>query len=397
MKKGCSQFIAIVLMAVISFICGVGGSYVYNEYIVSEVPELQHKESDWKEEQSYKEPEIVIMPSEDLTVAEAIAEKVMPSVVGISTVTTHSYGGFFGFGGGYSYDSMAVGTGVIIDKAGYILTNSHVVNDGNMKSITVSLFDGADIEGKVLWTDAVLDLAVVKIEPETRLTAAELGDSDEMRIGSYAAAIGNPLGLNFERSMSQGIISGLDRSIVVSNGVGGSFEMEGLMQTDATINSGNSGGPLLNSEGEVIGINTAKAESGEGMGFAIPINVAKPIVEQIMREGHYERPYLGIRGISLQEQREYNSDTLEEYFGTAVGIYIDSVASGGEAEKAGLRRGDVITAIDGTKVGSMNKLNTVLVRYHVGDQVSLSVMRDKKPITMTVTLSGVGIFDSERN
>ena len=169
------------------------------------------------------------------------------------------------------------------------------------------------------------------------------------------------------------------------------------MQTDATINSGNSGGPLLNSEGEVIGINTAKAESGEGMGFAIPINVAKPIVEQIMREGHYERPYLGIRGISLQEQREYNSDTLEEYFGTAVGIYIDSVASGGGAEKAGLRRGDVITAIDGTQVGSMNKLNTVLVRYRVGDQVSLSVMRDKKLLTLTVTLSGAGIFDFEKN
>ena len=411
MKKGITQLIAILLIAVIAFGCGFAGTYAYN-FAVGKgwIRGAQGRTSAnsvtlTPAQTAGNAGSVTINVSDDPTIAEAIAAKTLPSVVGISTVITQTYSGFggffgFGFGGGgdnYSYDTTAVGTGVIVDKTGYILTNSHVVNDGDTKSITVSLYDGDTVEGTVLWNDATLDLAVVKIEDTGNLVAAELGDSDTINIGSYAAAIGNPLGLEFERSMSQGIISGLGRSIAVSS-ESGTVTMEGLMQTDATINSGNSGGPLLNSKGQVIGINTAKASSGEGMGFAIPINVAKPIVEQIKASGSYERPYIGISGISLQEQNQYSSEQLIEQFGTDKGIYVASATPNGGAAAAGIRQGDVITAVNGTEVGTMNKLNQLLVQFKVGDSVTLTIMRDKAEQDIDVVLGGAQIFeDTNKN
>ena len=413
MKKGISQLIAILLIAVIAFGCGFGGAYAYNFAVdkgwiaAAETGRTAQSEEEHEVSGTVTPADsISINTSGDITIAEAIADKAMPSVVGISTVAEQTYSGFGGFGGfwnfgggGGTYDATMIGTGVIVDKAGYILTNSHVVNDGDAKSVTVSLYDGSDVEGTVLWNDSTLDLAVVKIEDTGDLIAAELGDSDTVKIGAYAAAIGNPLGLEFERSMSQGIISGLNRSIEVSDGSSGkTTTMEGLMQTDATINSGNSGGPLFNSKGQVIGINTAKASSGEGMGFAIPINVAKPIVEQIKASGNYERPYIGISGISLQEQQQYSSDALIEQFGTDKGIYVASVSPNGGAAAAGLQQGDVITEVNGVEVGTMNKLNQELVQYAIGDSVTLTVMRDKTAQSFEVQLLGVAIFDeTEKN
>ena len=405
MKKGISQLIAILLIAAIAFGCGFGGAYAYNYAVdkgwIAAAASGRTAQSEETAQTGSVTPadSISINITDDMTVAEAIAEKAMPSVVGISTVAEQTYSGFGGFGGfwnfgggGGTYDATMIGTGVIVDKAGYILTNSHVVNDGDTKSVTVSLYDGSDVDGTVLWNDPTLDLAVVKIEDTGDLVAAELGDSDTVKIGAYAAAIGNPLGLEFERSMSQGIISGLNRSIEVSDG-SSTTTMEGLMQTDATINSGNSGGPLFNSKGQVIGINTAKASSGEGMGFAIPINVAKPIVEQIKASGNYERPYIGISGISLQEQQQYSSEALKEQFGTDKGIYVASVSPNGGAAAAGLQQGDIIMEVNGVEVGTMNKLNQELVQFSIGDSVTLTVMRDKTEQTFEVQLGGVAIFD----
>ncbi|MBR5641251.1 MAG: trypsin-like peptidase domain-containing protein [Firmicutes bacterium] len=411
MKKGISQLVAILLIAAIAFGCGFGGAYAYNFAVDKGWVKAAAGRTSQSGETTVvidsgdtaAEP-ISINISSDATIAEVIAEKAMPSVVGISTVAEQTYSGWGGFGGsfgdfwgnfgggGSTYDTTMIGTGVIVDKSGYILTNSHVVNDGDVKSVTVSLYDGSDVEGTVLWNDSTLDLAVVKIEDTGSLVAAELGDSDTVKIGAYAAAIGNPLGLEFERSMSQGIISGLNRSIEVSDG-SKTTTMEGLMQTDATINSGNSGGPLFNSKGEVIGINTAKASSGEGMGFAIPINVAKPIVEQIKASGNYERPYIGISGISLQEQQQYSSEALKEQFGTDKGIYVASVSPNGGAAAAGLQQGDIIMEVNGVEVGTMNKLNQELVQFSIGDSVTLTVMRDKTEQTFEVQLGGVAIFD----
>jgi S1-C subfamily serine protease len=379
-SKGRSQLLAIVLVVLLALGAGFGGGIAAMRYRMGGF-DFNLRDGSAIGGAS----EIQINVREDVTIAEAIAQKVLPSVVGISTVTEQEAGSFFGFGDGYKYDAQSIGTGVIVHENGYILTNSHVVNDGDTKSLTVSLFDGSDVEGTVLWSDANLDLAVVKVEASD-LVVAEMGDSDEVSIGAYAAAIGNPLGLDFERSMSQGIISGLNRSIAVGSG-GGSSGMEGLMQTDATINSGNSGGPLLNSRGQVIGINTAKAASGEGMGFAIPINVAKPIVAQIMENGTFKRAYIGITGVGLEEQTYYSAEELLAEFGTNEGIYVASVLPGGGAEAAGLLEGDVILRFQDEEVGTMNRLNTMLVAYRPGDQVELFVLRSGSEQIFRVTLT----------
>ena len=418
MKKAITQLISIILVAVIAAGCGFAGACLA----------LRLKESDTKvgqllrtviAEDKYQESAsanasssnsnvqtpvvpaapITINVDDSITVAEAVAEKVLPSVVGVDTIWEETYNGSnafgfgfgFGFGngggGGYTYENEGVGTGVIVDEAGYVLTNSHVINDGDYKTITVSLYDGQEVNGIVVWYEPTLDLAVVKIQADN-LVAAELGDSDEVKIGSYAAAIGNPLGLDFERSMSQGIISGLNRTITVSDSSSSSTgtTMEGLMQTDATINSGNSGGPLLNSKGQVIAINSAKAGNGEGMGFAIPINEAKPIVEQIKATGSFTRPYIGISGMGL-ESSNYTEEQLVEMFGVSDGIYVSSVAKGGGAEVAGIKADDVIVAVNGTPVNTMNKLNSILVKFAPGDVVTLTVMRESEEMEFSVTLT----------
>ncbi|MBQ9911548.1 MAG: trypsin-like peptidase domain-containing protein [Firmicutes bacterium] len=321
---------------------------------------------------------VTINVSGDYTLAEAIAEKVMPSVVSVTCTYEYSYSYGWSWGGSrdYTQEAQAVGTGFIVDSNGYIVTNSHVVNDGNYKSINISLYDGSTLEGQLLWNDSTLDLAVVKIN-KSGLAPVELGDSDQVKIGSYAAAIGNPLGLTFERSMSQGIISGLDRTITVSSSSSLSgTTMEGLLQTDAAINSGNSGGPLLNSKGQVIGVASAKASSGESMGFAIPINVVKPIIEQIVTNGSYERVYLGITAIGIEQQTSVSKEALEEYYGSSTGIYVASVSKGGGADRAGLQEGDVILTVNGTKVGTMNKMYSLLVNYRSGDVIHITFLRN---------------------
>ena len=376
-RKGAGQLVAIILVIVLAAGCGFGGGIA----AVRLAPDMFGYSGTGGSA-------ITINPDSKVDTAEAIAAKVMPSVVGISTQSVREISDpfmqMFGMGG-QSQITEGVGTGVIVDSNGYILTNSHVVNDGDTKSIKVQLYDGRELDGSVLWNDKTLDLAIVKVDA-TGLTAAELGDSDEMKIGSYTAAIGNPLGLEFQRSMSQGIISGLDRSITVTDG-SSRVTMDGLMQTDASINSGNSGGPLLNSKGEVIGINSAKVQSGEGMGFAIPINVAKPIIQEIKEKGEFTRAYIGIEAFGLGDYSSaYPSVNLEEQLGTDQGIYVQNVTAGGGAEAAGVQDGDIITELNGEKVTSMNGLNTKLIQYRPGEKVTLTILRDKKEMKLDVTL-----------
>jgi len=326
------------------------------------------------------------------TVAEKIYKKVMVSVVSVTTTYevnySSAYDWFFGRGQSYTQEASAVGTGFIVDAQGYIVTNSHVVNDGDYKTVKVSLYNGSDYEAQVLWYDATLDLAVLKISSEEKLTAVTMGDSDTLNYGSYAAVIGNPLGLTFERSITQGIISGLDRTITVTNSsTGQSSVMEGLIQTDAAINSGNSGGPLLNFLGQVVGIASANATSGENMGFAIPVNTIKPIVNQIIENGSYHRVYLGIQGIGIDSQTSLSSESKKEMYGNDTGIYVYSVTEKGGAEKAGLQKGDVILSVNGTKVGTMNRLYTVLVSCKAGDSVSVEFLRNGQTYTVNVTVS----------
>ena len=395
------KIVAVVLVAVMAFGFGLAGGLCadfikdkLSDKPVSEngndlvnVGNATHYEGDNSSIDVDSAGNVTINVSGDYTLAEAIADKVMPSVVSVTCTYETSYSYMWGWDNRqYTQDATAVGTGFIVDPNGYIVTNSHVVHDGDYKTINISLYDGSTMEGELLWAEPTLDLAVVKID-KTGLRAAELGDSDQVRIGSYAAAIGNPLGLTFERSMSQGIISGLDRTITVSSSSSLSgTTMEGLFQTDAAINSGNSGGPLLNSKGQVIGIASAKATDGDGMGFAIPINVVKPIIAQIIENGYFERVYLGITAIGIEQQTSVSPEALEEYYGSSTGIYIASVTKGGGADRAGMQDGDVILTVDGTKVGTMNKMYSILVSYNSGDVVHVTYLRNGQQYEADVVL-----------
>ncbi|MDR2771590.1 MAG: trypsin-like peptidase domain-containing protein [Clostridiales Family XIII bacterium] len=326
--------------------------------------------------------QITINPTEQVSTTEAVAAKVIPSVVGITSMGTRTME-IFPFGA-YDERTGGVGTGIIVDKSGYILTNSHVVLDGEVDTITVLLPDGRDVQGDVLWNERALDLAIVRVEADN-LIAAELGDSDKMKIGSYIAAIGNPMGLNFRSSVSQGVVSGLDRTIIASSGTGQTpVQMEGLIQVDAAINEGNSGGPLVNSLGQVIGINTARNQNGEGMGFAIPINTAKPIVDSVKATGEYRRAYIGVE---VWDVSEFLRDSPQTDLGVDSGAYIARLTPGSPAEAAGIREADIIIEVDGRQISTGSELIKHLLNYKAGDVAKVKIIREKQQMSFDVTLT----------
>ena len=310
----------------------------------------------------YTPQAITINTNDDISTVSAVAKKAMSSVVGITTIETQD---LFWFG---QRDVSGVGSGLIVDSDGYILTNSHVVANGNAKDIRVLFDNGDKVQGKVLWYDATLDLAIVKVDV-TGLPVATLGDSDNLEVGEIAIAIGNPLGLEFQRSVTSGIISGLHRSVQVDQVT----VIDDLIQTDASINPGNSGGPLLNSKGEVIGINTAKITSGEGLGFSIPINQAKAIVNEVLKKGSYKTVYMGISaGMSVEEYEGRVGVKLP----VDTGLVIIQVEKGSPADKAGLYNGDVITKIDDIEIDSMSQVKKALYKYKQGDRANISIIRN---------------------
>ncbi|MDI9475843.1 MAG: trypsin-like serine protease [Clostridiales bacterium] len=313
---------------------------------------------------------ITIEPAVNHTVYSAVAKKAMPSVVGITTVELQR-DLFFGM-----REVAGVGTGVIIDKRGYILTNSHVVRDGKAREVKALLNDGRQLKAEVLWNDGGLDLAIIKIEGNN-LPTAELGDSDGVEVGEIAVAIGNPLGLNFQRSLTQGVISGLNRTITDS--VSGTT-IENLIQTDASINPGNSGGPLLNSKGQVIGINTAKITSGEGLGFAIPINTAKPIVDQFIEKGEFTRVFLGIQGVDI--------DVVESLMGIELpvdnGVYVAQVVENSVAARYGILAGDIIIKVGNINLDKRSDLERAIYKFRPGDRTTVTVLRVNKEVKINV-------------
>ncbi|KRQ86298.1 Serine protease Do-like HtrB [Caloramator mitchellensis] len=292
-----------------------------------------------KQETNEPEQRIIIEKSTDFSYA---SNKVVPSVVSITS-------------------KKQVASGFIIDKNGYIATNSHVL-DGD---ITVTLTDGREYTGRIVFEDRVLDLAIVKIE-ETNLDEVILGDSNLVNIGDSVLAIGNPLNLRFHRSVTAGIVSGKDITIEVEKGK----YMEDLLQTDAAINPGNSGGPLINLKGEVIGINSVKASSYEGIGFAIPINIIKPILKSLREKGNFVMPTLGLRVFDSETARYYN-------YNIDKGIYVYEVIENGPGFNAGIKEGDVILSIDGVEVNKIVDLKEELYLKEVG---SIAVLKVKDPI-----------------
>lgn len=311
-----------------------------------------------------------------------IASKVSKSVVSIvtSTKTTN----FFG----QSTDSAAAGTGIIVTKDGYILTNRHVINGAH--KVTVILDDGTTYEDvEVVATDPLNDIAFLKIKDVSDLTPATLGDSKTISVGQQVIAIGNALG-EYQNTVTAGIISGTGRSVTAADSTGSNAEtLSDMIQTDAAINSGNSGGPLVNAAGEVIGVNTATSSSAENMGFAIPISSVKGMLNQLIETGKAERTYLGVYSaeITPEAAKEYNLPVSTGAYLYSPSTY-SAIVKGSPAEKAGLKDKDIVTAVNGVKVGAAGSLADLIGEYKPGDTVQLTIIRDGKETTVNVTLEG---------
>ena len=310
-----------------------------------------------------------------------VASRVSKSVVSIvtETKTTTTYRSIFG--GTYDEDSTgaAAGTGLIVSADGYVLTNKHVIE--NATKIYIVLDDGTvEKDVSLIATDPLNDVAFLKINGAEGLTAATLGDSKTISIGEQVIAIGNALG-QYQNSVTSGIISGYGRSLTATDSSYQNAEsLTDMIQTDAAINSGNSGGPLVNAAGEVIGLNTA-VSSGNNIGFAIPISSVQGMLKSLLATGEAKRSYAGVRYSELSP-----TIAIENNLSTSYGAYISEVISGSPAETAGLRKGDIILAVDGVKIGANNSLSTLLGEHSVGDTVSLTVLRGDSQKTLNLTL-----------
>ena len=311
---------------------------------------------------------------ESSAVITAVA-RVMPAVVVIQSSSS----------GGVLDGANGTGSGFIFDSNGWILTNKHVVDGADQ--INVKLNDSRVFSGRVYGIDTLTDLAILKIDA-TGLPEATLGSSDELELGQLAIAIGNPLG-NFERTVTTGVVSGLGRQIQAGDATGTTSEqLNNLIQTDAAINPGNSGGPLINSAGQVIGINTAVNQDAQGIGFAIQISVARPIVELALAGKPIARPWIGVRYNLIDAQMAKELDLSEDH-----GVLIAKSASGlpavvpgSPAEDAGLAEGDIVVAVDGDAVDQEHDLSTRILPHVPGDTVTLSVVRDGGTLEIPVTL-----------
>lgn len=303
------------------------------------------------------------------------AQKALPSMVSISVEYDVNYMGM-------KKAVAGSGSGVILSEDGYILTNNHVISSADSssfyqvsdaKSIKVKIYgDDTEYSAEIIGTDSQTDLAVLKID-KTGLTAAEFGDSSSVQIGEFVLAIGNPYNLDY--SVTAGIISALNREMTVEN------TTYNVIQADCAINSGNSGGALVNSKGEVIGITTLKlaGDGIEGVSFAIPINEAVPIYKELIEKGKISRPFVGISGIDLDEATAIRN-------GLTKGIYVDSVVSGSGAEDAGIMAGDVIVSFDGKDVSTMDELNAIKNTKNIGDKIEIKLYRKSELKTFTITL-----------
>jgi len=319
-----------------------------------------------------------------------VAAQVTPSVVNISTVTTGkgrtASEQFRPFGNDpYFRDFFdrffegmprrrqqnSLGSGVIIDKSGLILTNNHVIKDAD--EITVRFANKQEAKGKIVGTDGKTDLAVIRVTAKEDLPVAALGNSDSLRVGEWAIAIGNPFGL--DHTLTVGVVSATGRSEV------GIAAYENFIQTDASINPGNSGGPLLNIQGEVIGINTAIVASGQGIGFAIPINMARKVMDELVKKGKVTRGWLGI-GIQPLTPELAKSFSLQ----AEEGVLINQVMPGSPAEAAGLKTGDLIRSVDGKTITDPRQLQRFIAETEIGKSVEVSILRGKEQRTVKVQI-----------
>ena len=352
-KKGIMFILIIALLAIT----------IYNLYVMYSNIEITNNYEASRTSLSTPYEETVDNTIENSKTVADMLEEVTESVVGISRLT-NAGGSILN---NISSDELGLGTGIVVSENGYILSNSHVT--GEKYSTCYVTVDENTYKGTVVWSDVELDLSIVKIMAN-KLTYVQFGDSKNLRVGETTYAIGNPIGYEFRRTVTSGIISALNRTIKIDEDNSTSY-ISDLIQTDATINPGNSGGPLINAKGEVIGINTVKITSAEGIGFAIPINVIKPVVESFKTKGSFEEATLGIYA--------YDGD-VAEYLNLknkkSKGIYVSKITINGPSYKTELQEGDLITKINGQELTTINDLRQYIYTKNPGDNVTLSITRE---------------------
>jgi S1-C subfamily serine protease len=348
----------------------LGGGHLDRQVVISETPARQATSG------RLTDPDVIRVVEE--SAVTAAVDKVSPAVVTIMPRGTS---------GGFSY-TEGVGSGVIFDANGWVVTNRHVVC--NATSLSIQLADGQRYEGQVHGLDTLTDLAIVKIDG-TDLPAVDIGNSGTLRVGQHAIAIGSPLG-TFTNSVTTGVVSAIGRRIDVADSCSDTGQLESLrdlIQTDAAINPGNSGGALVDVDGTLIGINTAIAGDAQGIGFAIPINLARPIMQQAVEGEALSRPWLGIWYTALTPVEQDQRGLLLGY-GALIeppeGLSGSAVFRGSPADEAGLNVGDIITHVDGTKVDGDNPLDGILTQYRPGETVSLRVLRGDDVLDLTLVL-----------
>lgn len=370
-KRRPSKLRRIITLTILIIVVATISIFIYDMYINIDVYSHEQSESNEATRLSYNEQENQIQNDE---ANSDVLENVVKCVVGISKIKNTGSSIFLN----NSTEDLGLGTGMIVSENGYILTNWHVAGD-KYSSCYITLENGNIYSGTVMWADTDLDLAIVKIQA-TNLECVVLGDSDNIKLGEKAYAIGNPIGVEFQRTVTSGIISGIDRTIKIDDENGTSY-MEDLIQTDATINPGNSGGPLINSKGEVIGISSVKIENAEGIGFAIPINIVKPIIESFNTNGNFEEANIGIFAYDKNVVPYLNSNLKFDS-----GIYVAQITKNGPSYNSGLKEGDIITKIDDIEINKMSELRSYIYTKKVGDKVNLTVLRNTREYNIQITL-----------
>ena len=357
-----------------TLLMGLVGLIVYNLYTM--YINIEIKNSNYEAEKlstSINNEENVDNSNTNNVMKEDMLENTIKSVVGISRFT-NAGGSILN---NVSSEDLGLGTGIIVSEDGYILSNNHVT--GDRFCVCYVTIDESIYKGMVVFNEPDLDLSIVKVNAKN-LTCIKFGNSNNLKIGEQVYAIGNPIGYEFKRTVTAGIISALNRTIKIEEGETTSYVSD-LIQTDATINPGNSGGPLVNKYGEVIGINTVKITSAEGIGFAIPINVIKPVVEKIRQTGSFEEATLGIYAYD-SEVAEYMK--LKDKIIT--GIYVSQIINNGAASNSDLKVGDIMTSIDQKRLNTINDLREYLYSKEPGDEVVLKIVRNERERDVNVTL-----------
>ncbi|MCI8482444.1 MAG: serine protease [Clostridia bacterium] len=364
MKKNLS--VAVVTMSFLFFIT-MTGFYLFNWYINIDISTPQAGQYDAKKTSvTLKEAQ-----EENKTVTQMIQE-VSSCVVGISKLRDNGSSVFLKDGS----TKLGLGTGMIVSENGYILTNEHV-SGSKYNTCYVTLENGKTYTANVVWSDSDLDLSIIKINV-IGLPYVKLGDSETVEVGEMVYAIGNPIGFEFQRTVTSGIISAVNRTIKIEEEEKSSY-MEDLIQTDATINPGNSGGPLINVKGEVIGINSVKITTAEGIGFASPVNIIKPILESYQKTGEFEEASIGMY-VYDKEVIPYIDNTIK----IDNGIYVIDIVTGGAADIAGIKPNDIVTKIDNKLINKMTELRSYIYSKKPGEEITLQVVR--RGITMPVKI-----------